>query len=44
MTIIYEPALYKLVMRSNKPIAQKFQEWICEEVLPSCICIKNKRI
>ena len=35
MNIINEPAVYKLIMRSNKPIAQKFQEFICEEVLPS---------
>ena len=33
--IINEFGLYKLIMRSNKPIAQKFQEWVCEEVLPS---------
>jgi len=35
MLLINESGLYKLIMRSNKPIAQKFQEWICEEVLPS---------
>jgi prophage antirepressor-like protein len=34
-SIINEPALYKLIMRSNKPNAEKFQEWICEDVLPS---------
>lgn len=33
--IVNEAGLYKLIMRSNKLIAQKFQEWICEEVLPS---------
>ena len=22
-------------MRSNKPIAEKFQEYVCEEILPS---------
>jgi prophage antirepressor-like protein len=35
MRIINEPALYKLIMRSNKPIAQKFQEVVCEDILPS---------
>ena len=35
MTIINEAGLYKLIMRSNKPIAQKFQEVVCEEILPS---------
>ena len=35
MKIISEPAVYKLIMRSNKPIAQKFQEVVCEEILPS---------
>ena len=35
MLIVNESGLYKLIMRSNKPIAEKFQEWVCEEVLPS---------
>jgi prophage antirepressor-like protein len=35
MNCITEAGLYKIIMRSNKSIAQKFQEWICEEVLPS---------
>ena len=35
MRIINEAGLYKLIMRSNKPIAQKFQEVVCEEILPS---------
>ena len=35
MIIINEAGLYKLIMRSNKPIAQKFQEVVCEEILPS---------
>ena len=33
--LINEAGLYKLIMRSNKPIAEKFQEWVCEDVLPS---------
>lgn len=35
MLVVNESGLYKLIMRSVKPIAQKFQEWVCEEVLPS---------
>ncbi len=35
MTIINEAGLYKLIMRSNKPIAEKFQEFVCEDILPS---------
>jgi len=29
-----EPGLYKLIMRSNKPEAEKFQDWITDEVIP----------
>ena len=35
VSIINESGLYKLIMRSNKPIAEKFQEFVCEEILPS---------
>ena len=35
MTIINEAGLYKLIMRSNKPVAQKFQEVVCEDILPT---------
>lgn len=35
MIVINESGLYKMIMRSTKPIAEKFQEWICEEILPS---------
>jgi len=35
MIILSEPAVYKLIMRSNKPIAKKFQEVVCEEILPT---------
>ena len=35
MRIINEAGLYKLIMRSNKPIAEKFQDFVCEEILPS---------
>jgi prophage antirepressor-like protein len=35
MTIISESGLYKLAMRSDKPQAEPFQDWIAEEVIPS---------
>ena len=35
MDVINESGLYKLIMRSNKPNAEKFQVWVCEDVLPS---------
>lgn len=31
---INEPAVYKLIFRSNKPKAEAFANWVCEEVLP----------
>lgn len=34
-TIVSEPGLYKLVMRSRKPEAHEFQRWVTHEVLPS---------
>ena len=33
--IISESGLYKLVMRSNKPEAKAFQDWVTREVLPA---------
>lgn len=35
--IIYvsEKNLYKVIMRSDKPQAESFQDWVCGEVLPS---------
>lgn len=35
MTIINEPGLYSLVLRSRKPEAKKFKRWITHEVLPA---------
>lgn len=32
---INEPNLYKTILRSDKPQARKFENWVCEEVLPS---------
>lgn len=34
-TVINESGLYKLIMRSDKPEARKFQDWVTREVLPS---------
>lgn len=34
-TIINEPGLYKLIMRSRKPEAKGFQRWVTHEVLPA---------
>ena len=33
--IISESGLYKLIMRSDKPQAKPFQDWVTKEVLPS---------
>ena len=35
MVFINESNLYKVIMRSNKPQAEAFQDWVCGEVLPS---------
>ena len=35
MTFIGEPNLYRLIMKSRKPEAEKFEAWVMEEVLPS---------
>lgn len=35
LTFISEQNLYRLIMRSNKPQAEPFQDWVCGEVLPS---------
>ena len=35
ISVINEAGIYKLIMRSNKPNAEKFQEFVCEDVLPS---------
>ena len=33
--VVNEAGLYKIIMRSNKLISQPFQEFVCEEILPS---------
>ena len=35
LRIINEPGLYSLIFKSRKPEAVAFQDWVCEEVLPS---------
>lgn len=35
ITIIPESDLYRLIMRSHLPTAEKFQDWVVEEVLPT---------
>lgn len=35
MVFITEKDVYRLIMRSNLPDAEKFQDWVCDEVLPS---------
>lgn len=35
LSVISESGLYKLVMRSDKPEAKAFQDWVTREVLPS---------
>ena len=34
-TFINEQNLYKVIMRSDKPQAEPFQDWVCGDVLPS---------
>lgn len=35
MIFINEGNLYRLIVKSNMPIAEKFESWVCDEVLPS---------
>ena len=32
---INEPNLYRALLRSDKPVAREFENWICEKVVPS---------
>jgi prophage antirepressor-like protein len=34
-SFVTEAGLYKIIMRSNKLITETFQEFVCEEILPS---------
>lgn len=35
LSLLSESGLYKLVMRSDKPAARKFQDWVTRDVLPA---------
>lgn len=35
MTFINEGNLYRLIIKSNKPEAEPFESWVCDEVLPA---------
>jgi anti-repressor protein len=35
INIIPESDLYRLIMRSNLPDAERFQDWVCDDILPS---------
>lgn len=35
LAVVSESGLYKIIMRSDKPRAQPFQDWVCSEVIPS---------
>lgn len=35
MVILSEPGLYRLIFRSNKPVAERFRRWVFHEVLPA---------
>ena len=35
MLTVKEPGLYKLIFKSRKPVAKRFQKWVFSEVLPS---------
>lgn len=35
VTLIHESDVYRLVMRSKVELAERFQDWVCEDVLPA---------
>jgi prophage antirepressor-like protein len=35
MLFIDEPNLYRCIFQSRKPNAEKFQDWVCEDILPA---------
>jgi prophage antirepressor-like protein len=35
MLFIPESDVYRLIMRSKLPDAERFQDWVCEDILPS---------
>ena len=34
VTFLTEKGLYKVLFKSRKPIAEKFQNWVCEVITP----------
>lgn len=44
LTFINEQNLYKVIMRSDKPQAEPFQDWVCGEVLPSIRKLGQNRL
>ena len=43
-TIIPESDVYRLIMRSKLPEAEQFQDWVCEEVLPSSDSLRGEGV
>ena len=45
VTFLTEKGLYKVLFRSRKPIAQKFQNWVCEVIkeIRSTMQTKNNK-
>ncbi len=35
MLVVNEPGLYRLIFKSRKPVARRFQRWVYHEVLPT---------
>ncbi len=35
LTLLSESGLYKLIMRSDKPQARPFQDWVTKDVIPA---------
>ncbi|MBD2771172.1 BRO-N domain-containing protein [Iningainema tapete] len=35
MLVVNEPGLYRLIFKSRKPVARRFQRWVYHEVLPA---------
>ncbi len=35
LTFIHEGNLYRLILKSHKPEAERFEVWVCDEVLPA---------
>lgn len=41
VTFLTEKGLYKILFKSRKPIAEKFQNWVCDVVKELCISDKT---